>query len=59
MTFQSPRPLTRGPHEAWTLTCEDEEGRQRATRNLMIERGERVNVGRVCSAAAIARAKKQ
>ena len=51
VTFQSPRPLTRNPdREAWTLTCEDEEGRLQASRNLVIERGDRVNVGRVCAA---------
>ena len=59
VTFQSPRPLTRGPQEAWTLTCEDEEGRLRAVRNLVVDRGARVNVGRVCSSAAIAKAKRQ
>jgi Zinc carboxypeptidase len=59
VNFQSPRPLTRGPHEAWTLTCEDEEGRLRSVRSLVVGRGDRVNVGRVCSSAAIARAKRQ
>lgn len=59
VTFQSPRPLTRGPQEAWTLSCENEEGRLRAVRNLVVDRGARVNVGRVCSSAAIAKAKRQ
>ena len=59
VSFQSPRPLTRGPQEAWTLTCEDEEGRLQAARNLVVDRGDRVNVGRVCSSAAIAKAKRQ
>jgi hypothetical protein len=57
--FDSPTPLQPGVKEAWTLTCEDEEGRQRATRNLVIDRGDRANLGRVCSSAAIARAKRQ
>jgi murein tripeptide amidase MpaA len=59
VTFASPRPLTRGPKEAWTLTCEDRRGRLRAIRDLVVDRGDRVNVGRVCSSAAIARAKRQ
>ncbi|MDQ5832896.1 MAG: peptidase M14, partial [Actinomycetota bacterium] len=59
LSFQSPTPLTRGPQEAWTLTCEDEEGRLQAVRNLVVDRGDRVNVGRVCSSAAFARAKRQ
>jgi Zinc carboxypeptidase len=59
VTFQSPTPTFYGPKEAWTLTCEDEEGRVRATRSLVVDRGDRVNVGRVCERGSIARAKKQ
>jgi hypothetical protein len=59
VTFASPRPLVRGPNEAWTLTCEDRGGRLRAIRDLVVDRGHRVNVGHVCSSAAIARAKQQ
>ena len=59
VTFASPTLPVAGVKEAWTLTCEDEEGRQRATRNLVIDRGDRTNLGRVCSSAAIARAKTQ
>ena len=57
--FLSPTPTVYGPKEAWQLTCEDEEGRVRAMRNLVVDRGERVNVGRVCSSVAIAVAKRQ
>ncbi len=57
--FLSPTPTVYGPKEAWQLTCEDEEGRVRATRNLVVDRGERVNLGRVCSSAGIAAAKRQ
>lgn len=58
-TFASATPATPGVKEAWQLTCEDEEGRVRATRSLVIDRGDRVNVGRVCSSAAFAKAKRQ
>jgi hypothetical protein len=59
VTFASPTPLRRGPKEAWTLTCKDRGGHLRAIRDLVVDRGDRVNVGRVCSSAAIARAKRQ
>ena len=54
VTFAIPRPLTRGPKEAWTLTCEDRGGRLRDIRDLVVDRDDRVNVGRVCSRAASA-----
>ena len=54
--FDSPRPLTRGPQEAWTLTCEDEDGRVRASRSVVVDRGDRLNVGRVCGGASVAKA---
>ena len=57
--FRSPTPTFYGPKETWQLTCEDKEGHVRAMRNLVVDRGERVNVGRVCSSAAIAVAKRQ
>jgi hypothetical protein len=44
--------------EAWQLTCEDQEGRVRGTRNVVVDRGDRVNVGRVCSGAGLAMAKR-
>ena len=31
------------------LTCEDEDGRVRGSRNVVVDRGESVNVGRVCT----------
>jgi zinc carboxypeptidase len=57
VAFRSPTPLTYGIKEAWQLTCEDEQGRIRATRNVVVDRGDRVNVGQVCSSAGMARAK--
>ena len=59
VTFQSPQPTTIGPREAWTLTCEDEEGRLQATRNVFVDRGGQIDVGRVCSGAFSARAQKR
>ena len=59
VTFASATPAVPGEQEAWQLSCEDEQGRVRATRSLVIDRGDRVNVGRVCRSAAIARAKRQ
>lgn len=56
--FRSPTPTFYGPKEAWQLSCEDEEGRVRGTRNVIVDRGDRVNVGKVCSSAAFAQAKK-
>ncbi len=53
--FRSPTPRFYGPKEAWQLTCEDEEGRVRAMRDVVVDRGDRIDVGRVCSRAAIAR----
>jgi hypothetical protein len=57
VTFESPRPTTYGPSESWQLTCEDEDGRVRASRALFIERGDRVNVGRVCEGFSAAKAR--
>ena len=59
VTFQSPQPTTYGPQEAWTLSCEDEEGRLQATRNVFVDRGGQIDVGRVCSGAFSARAQKR
>ena len=59
VTFQSPQPTTIGPREAWTLSCEDEEGRLQATRNVFVDRGGQIDVGRVCSGAFSARAQKR
>jgi Zinc carboxypeptidase len=58
VTFRGPAPLTYGVKEAWQLTCADEQGDVRATRTVVVDRGDRLNVGRVCSSAGIARAKR-
>ena len=38
--------------EAWQLTCEDKKGKVRATRNVVVDRGDRVNVGNVCGSGS-------
>jgi hypothetical protein len=55
--FRSPTPTFYGPKEAWQLTCEDKQGHVRATRNVVVDRGDRVNVGKVCTSAGLAAAK--
>jgi hypothetical protein len=57
--FRSPAPLTYGIKEAWQLTCEDRQGRVRGTRNVVVDRGDRVNVGKVCSGSGLAMAKRK
>ena len=58
MTFLSPTPRHEDAKEAWHLTCEDKQGRVRATRDVVVDRGDRVNVGSVCSAGSLAAAKR-
>lgn len=56
--FQSPTPTFYGPKESWQLSCLDKQGRVRATRNVVVDRGDKVNVGNVCSSSGLAAAKK-
>ena len=58
VSFRNPTPRTVGPKEAWILSCEDPEGRLRATRRVIVDRGETVNVGRVCSRSGAYAAKR-
>ena len=55
VAFQSPQPTVIGPQEAWQLSCEDADGRLLATRNLVVDRGDRVNIGRFCGGALAAK----
>ena len=57
MTFLSPTPRHEDAKEAWHLTCTDKKGKVRATRNVVVDRGDRVNVGNVCSRAGLRGAK--
>jgi hypothetical protein len=59
VTFASPTPTFYGPKESWQLSCEDEEGRVRATRSVFVDRGDRLNVGRVCGGASAAKAARE
>jgi hypothetical protein len=55
--FRSPTPRFYGAKEAWQLSCEDPQGRVRATRNVVVDRGDKVSVGKVCAAGSLAAAK--
>ena len=57
VTFLSPTPRHVDATEAWHLTCEDKKGKVRATRNVVVERGDKVNVGNMCGSGSLARAK--
>ena len=57
VTFAAPTPAVPGTTEAWQLTCEDKKGKVRARRNVVVERGDRVNVGGVCGSGSLRAAK--
>jgi hypothetical protein len=59
VTFASPTPTFYGPRESWQLSCEDEDGRVRASRAVFVDRGDRLNVGRVCEGASAAKASRK
>jgi hypothetical protein len=49
VSFSSPEPpQTSGIKEAWQLTCTDRRGEVYASRRVVVDRGERVDVGKVC-----------
>jgi hypothetical protein len=58
VTFMSPTPRHVDAHEAWHLSCLDKKGKVRATRDVFVDRGDRVNVGNVCSSAGLRAAKR-
>ncbi|MCY7400896.1 MAG: M14 family metallopeptidase [Nocardioides sp.] len=48
-TFESPTPPTpTGLKEAWLLTCADKRGEVVATREVVVDRGESIDVGNAC-----------
>jgi Zinc carboxypeptidase len=50
VSFRSPTPrVATGTKESWTLTCVDSRGRTQATREVIVDRGERARVGNACS----------
>ena len=50
VSFRSPTPrVETGTKESWTLTCTNAEGRVEATRQVIVDRGARANVGNACA----------
>ncbi len=50
VTFSSPNPkVVTGTKESWTLSCLDANGRVKATRQVIVDRGQRAKVGNACS----------
>jgi hypothetical protein len=47
--FLPPSPTTEGVKEAWTLSCTRGDGQLRATRQVVVDRGQRVDVGNACA----------
>ncbi|MBN1530304.1 MAG: hypothetical protein JW895_14685 [Thermoleophilaceae bacterium] len=56
--FRSPTPRVVNGKEAWMLTCEDEAGRVRGSRRVVVDRGQSVSVGRVCTRSGAYAAKR-
>jgi len=49
VTFRNPNPPSpTGTKEAWLLSCSDKRGNVLATREVIVDRGERVDVGNAC-----------
>jgi murein tripeptide amidase MpaA len=46
--FESPRPTTFGPKEAWKLTCTSPGGKVKGQRDVIVDRGQSVDVGKIC-----------
>jgi len=50
VTFSSPnRKVVTGTKESWTLSCLDANGRVKASRQVIVDRGQRAQVGNACS----------
>jgi hypothetical protein len=50
VSFRSPTPrIETGVKESWTLTCTDSAGRLQETRQVIVDRGGRVQVGNACA----------
>ena len=50
VSFSSPNPrVVTGTKESWTLTCLDANGRVKASRQVIVDRGQRAQVGNACS----------
>jgi hypothetical protein len=49
VTFASPQPTVRGPKESWMFSCADRGGRVRAVRQVIVDRGQTVDLGNACA----------
>jgi hypothetical protein len=50
VTFRSPTPkIETGTRESWTLSCLDANGHVKATRQVIVDRGQRAQVGNACA----------
>ena len=49
VTYRNPTPAVVNDREAWTLTCTDKNGRVKAVRDVVVDRGETVDLKNVCS----------
>jgi len=52
VTFENPLPPLIGVKEAWTLTCEKPNGKLVSVRQLIVDRGQRVDLGNACGRPA-------
>ena len=51
VAFEGPRPRTENPvKEAWTFTCRRPGGAESAPRPVIVDRGQRVDLGNACAA---------
>jgi len=48
VSFTSPKPAVEGVREAWTLTCERPGGSIAAARQVIVDRGQTVDLGSAC-----------
>ena len=49
VSYRNPTPRVVNEREAWTLTCTDRDGRVKATRDVVVDRGETVDLANVCA----------
>jgi hypothetical protein len=49
VTFASPQPAVHGPKESWTFSCATPDGRIRAMRQVVVDRGRTLDLGNACT----------